>query len=122
MIARCYNSNDKAYSYYGGRGIKICPEWKNSFTQFYKDMDHPPPGFEIDRIDNDGNYEPGNCRWTTREENMRNTKHTKCTPEIVRFIRSVYPKIAVAKLADIYGTHINTIYRILNKETWKNIA
>lgn len=70
MLGRCYNSNQWDYYRYGGRGITVCDKWKNSFVEFIKDMkDKPFKGAEIDRIDNDGNYEPCNCEWVSHKEN-----------------------------------------------------
>ncbi len=74
---RCTNTNDPAYRYYGGRGIEMCERWVKSFAAFYEDMGPRPDGYEIDRINNDGNYEPGNCRWTTQQENARNKRNSR---------------------------------------------
>ena len=79
MKTRCYNSKSAAYDRYGARGITVCDEWKDDFQAFYDwSMSHGyADNLTIDRIENDGNYEPGNCRWVTMKEqsNNRNRNH-----------------------------------------------
>jgi hypothetical protein len=71
MKARCLNKKVHTYKYYGGRGITVCERWLK-FENFLEDMGERPNGFSIDRIDNNGNYEHSNCRWTTQKEQQRN--------------------------------------------------
>lgn len=69
---RCSSEKHPAWEHYGGRGITMCERWANDFWAFYEDMGPRPEGKELDRINNDGNYEPGNCRWVTSLENLNN--------------------------------------------------
>ena len=75
MIQRCRNPQCRGYDRYGGRGVEVCERWANSFAAFLEDMGPRPSRLHsIDRENNDGNYEPGNCRWATRREQSLNTR------------------------------------------------
>ena len=77
MKRRCYTPTSGGYSIYGGRGIRVCDRWRNSFEAFYADMGpRPSAKHSLDRIDVDGNYEPGNCRWATHGEQSWNRRQT----------------------------------------------
>ena len=76
MIDRCNNPNNISYKYYGGRGIKVCDRWKNSFEDFLSDMgEKPHPDYTLDRIDNKGDYDPSNCKWSSISEQMINRRY-----------------------------------------------
>ncbi len=76
MHQRCSNKNDDRYENYGGRGIKVCERW-GSFENFLADMGERPAGLSLHRTDNDGNYEPGNCKWATSKEQASNRRLPK---------------------------------------------
>lgn len=77
MIQRCTNPDNISYKNYGGRGITVCEEWRNSFEAFFKDMGQKPDGLSIDRIKNELGYFKENCRWATRTEQNRNCRLSK---------------------------------------------
>lgn len=75
MILRCYNPRSESYRYYGGRGITVCERWRTSYVLFLQDMGRKPtPQHSLDRINFNGNYEPGNCRWATVDEQNKNKR------------------------------------------------
>lgn len=78
MIERCYYEKSKGYKYYGLRGITVCDRWRNCFSNFRDDMGEPTSiKHSLDRINNDGNYEPSNCRWATAKEQANNKRQRK---------------------------------------------
>lgn len=76
MVARCHDPEDGGYERYGARGIRVCDRWRNSLQAFIDDMGHPPERHQIDRENNDGHYEPGNCRWVLKIEQNKNMRRT----------------------------------------------
>lgn len=95
---RCFNVNDSFYHRYGGRGISVSERWLNSFENFYADMGpRPSDKHSIDRINNDGNYEPGNCRWSSYEDQAKN----KSTTRYVSYNDKEIDLSSMAKLADV---------------------
>ena len=121
VIKRCYNRKCKDYKRYGNRGITVCDRWRNSFLVFYADMGPKPfPKAQIDRIDNDGNYEPGNCRWTTCAVNSQNGSRTKLTMPKVEEIRKIYKAGGITRkeIGILYGVSPQLIRHVVNNKTW----
>lgn len=122
---RCLYEDYRDYHCYGGRGITICDRWKNSFIAFYEDMGAKPfPEAQIDREDNDGNYEPNNCRWTTAKVNARNRSTGKLTIENVREMRKLYKSgtMTQCELAEKYNIAKPGVSCIMSNKTWKEIS
>lgn len=127
MKRRCNNPNEEKYPRYGGRGIKVCKEWKEDFKKFYDWAieNGYKKGLQIDRIDNDGNYEPSNCKWETVQKNTQHTSRIKLTPEDVMDIRNCKllfrDDISNKEIGNAYGINPNTVAQIINYQTWQNI-
>ena len=101
---RCFNPNDKSYSNYGGRGIKICNRWKNSFENFFTDMGmKPTPRHSIDRIENDGDYCPDNCKWSDSKDQANNRRSN-------RFITIDSDTLTIAQWAKKKWVSVETLF------------
>lgn len=108
MKARCLNVSHKHFPLYGGRGISICEDWKDSFEAFYRDMGpKPSSAHTLDRIDTDGDYCPSNCRWATQREQMNNVRRNRLVTyrskrmtisEAARLAGVVHPNVANSRM------------------------
>jgi len=130
MRQHCNNPNNQVYSYYGGRGIRVCKRW-DKFENFVTDVGpHPGKGWTLDRKNNNGHYRPSNIRWATRSTQQRNKRTTKLTVADVIAIRARYryrenqytPGMGYQQLADEYGVGRTTIENIVKRVKWKNIS
>lgn len=117
MFDRCNNPNSHGYKDWGGRGITICDRWRNSFRDFLADMGpRPSPQHSIDRKDNNGNYEPSNCRWATKAQQSRNSRGARLNDNIVKDIRA--SSLSAEVLAAQYGVSKGCIWHVLAHRTW----
>ena len=123
MTNRCKYKSNKCYHRYGGRGIKVCDEWENSFTKFHlwSMSNGYTDELQLDRIDNDGNYEPTNCRWVTPVENCRSKPNNKLDIDKARDIRAIYKegKHTQKEISKIYNVNASLISSIINNKKWR---
>jgi hypothetical protein len=109
MRQRCQNPNNKDWKNYGGRGIAVCEPWQKTFEAFFADMGASWfPGAQIDRIDNNKGYEPGNCRWTTAKVQSNNTR-------VNVWIQTPKGKMTVKQAAEVFGLKYVTLHKRLGK-------
>jgi hypothetical protein len=122
MFQRCHNPNNPGYRLYGAKGVKVCERW-HKFENFLADMGERPIDKTIDRFPNKaGDYELGNCRWATKEEQGQNTSQTKLTPKLVQEIRQRIAKGETNRhLARVYGINRATVSKINRRKTWDNV-
>lgn len=112
MKCRCLNADHPRYYQYGGRGITVCTRWISSFVDFFTDMGpKPAPHYTIERIDNDGNYEPSNCKWDTKGNQNRNSR--KC-----RFIEFNGERLTITGWSARLGISRLTISARINTLGW----
>lgn len=119
MKKRCYDLSNRNYPCYGGRGIRVCDRWLESFDNFLKDLGPAPDGYSLERIDVNGHYEPLNCKWATIREQNRNRTDTVLTEEKVK---DAHRRLAqgenLADLAREFGVSYNTLYQAKRGKSW----
>lgn len=111
MIRRCTMPSQDSYKLYGGRGIKVCDRWLNSYAAFLEDMGERPDGASLDRINSNGHYEPDNCRWASMKEQQRNRRGN-------RILTYQGQSKTVAEWAEITGVHSATIRSRIDMYGW----
>lgn len=121
MVLRCHSTIHPAYSYYGKRGIRVCEEWRKRENFFAWAIIGWKKGLTLDRINNDGNYEPGNCRWATVRENNRNRKWTKLTIVEAAIIKDLARYGNHSLLAALFGVCRAAVTAINCGKNWKDI-
>jgi len=122
MRGRCCNQKNRDYEYYGGRGITVCDEWDKSYIAFslwakengYKD------DLTIDRVDNNGNYEPSNCKWSTKQEQSRNKRNIVLDEKKVKRMRELKKMgLTPKELAKLFSLKLSTVENVIYNQNWE---
>lgn len=135
MKIRCFNPRHHEHHRYGGRGIRIHPPWVSSYGCFARELvaeiGPRPPGLTLDRIDNDGNYEPGNLRWLSRSEQSRRKVHARGEAQGLSVLTDdevfVIRRVAALKIfdrqqiANWFGIGRSTIGHVIDRRTWRHV-
>lgn len=122
MIQRCTNPNHTFFAEYGGRGISVCARWRDSFAAFLADMGERPEGTTLDRIDNNGHYEPQNCRWATPTTQVRNSRRSDLGFVAVCLIRHMRRRGAsCADVSHAFGVSKSQISRVSKRTRWTDL-
>jgi len=130
MLQRCSNPCRADWQRYGGRRIAVCDRWRR-FENFLADMGACPEGLTLDRIDNNGNYEPGNCRWTTWEQQVRNRRSNSgelhpnaklSVDEVVEIRQMSLRGVTYRRLASLFGISGTNVGYIVRREAWRHLA
>lgn len=126
MKKRCHKSTHKSFKTYGARGIIVCDQWRaaDGFAAFLADMGkRPSPRHTLERVDNDGDYAPENCRWALQQEQARNRRGTRLNEEAVKVIRHTLARRkrrgTMALLARLHGVTYATLLDAATGETWR---
>lgn len=122
MLYRCSDPSAHSYPSHGARGISVCPRW-NSFKNFFADMGEPPDGLSLDRVNNNGNYEPGNCRWATWFQQNHNRRDSKVTEVIFNEIKARFARgeslTAISRDLDLSKSSVGIVR---DRDVWEPCA
>lgn len=122
MIQRCSNPKNASFHNYGARGIKVCDRWR-LFENFLADMGERPAGRSLDRLNNDGDYEPGNCSWRTKVEQCRNTRRTVLNETLVIKIRTLSSQgMSGRGIARSMGLNHQTVQGVIAGRHWADVG